>query len=277
MRRPATQPKSAPRRAPVAVSAPARLPTWLLAVLLVLGAIALYWPATRCDFVNYDDDYNLTENALVLKGLTWEGIKEFFFNPYVLPSWTPMTMLSHMVAVQVLGLNPWGHHLINVALHALNAVLVFALLQQMTGAKWRSLWVAVFFAIHPLRVEAVAWVTQRRELLSTFFGLLGLIAYARYARSAVISDQSSRGRAANNGPPVLRSPSSVAALRRVDRTAEGGRTGEHRLLITDHRLLWFWASLLRESPGPTCGSLQPMEVSSGPTVGPIRRMGRMDL
>ena len=166
-----------------ALAAQSQIPWWLLALGLVLGTMVLYWPATRCDFVNYDDDYNLTENVLVLKGLTWEGIKEFFFNPYVLPSWGPMTMLSHMVAVQVLGLNPWGHHLINVVLHALNAVLVFALLQQMTGARWRSLWVAVFFAVHPLRVEAVAWVTVRRELLMAFFGLLSLIAYVRYAQA----------------------------------------------------------------------------------------------
>src|ERR1035441_2696510 len=101
MRRPATQAKPASTRAPVPVSAP----PWLLAVLLVLGTMVLYWPATRCDFVNYDDDYNLTENVLVLKGLTWEGVKGFFFNLYVLPSWTPMTMLSHMLAVQVFGLN----------------------------------------------------------------------------------------------------------------------------------------------------------------------------
>ena len=179
-----------------ALAAQSQIPWWLLALGLVLGTMVLYWPATRCDFVNYDDDYNLTENVLVLKGLTWEGIKEFFFNPYVLPSWGPMTMLSHMVAVQVLGLNPWGHHLINVVLHALNAVLVFALLQQMTGAKWRSLWVAVFFAVHPLRVEAVAWVTVRRELLMAFFGLLSLIAYVRYAQRRMQNAESGSQRPA---------------------------------------------------------------------------------
>ena len=95
--------------------------------------------------------------------------------------WQPLTMWSHMVICQVFGLNPWGHHLANVLLHALNAGLVFALLQQMTGATWRSLLVAALFAVHPLRVEAVAWVTERRDVLSAFFGLLALIAYARYA------------------------------------------------------------------------------------------------
>ena len=188
-------------------------PVWLLAALLVLGTMALYWPAMRCDFINYDDDWNLTENVHVLKGLTWEGITLFLIDPLEPPGWSPLTMWSHMVVCQLVGLNPWWHHWVNVVVHALNAALVFALLRQMTGAKWRSLWVAVFFAFHPLRVEAVAWVTQRRELLSTFFGLLALIAYVRYARSTVISDQSSRGCATNNGP----------------------RTGEHRLL-------WYWVS-----------------------------------
>ena len=80
------------------------------------------------------------------------------------------------------GLKPWGHHLTNVVLHALNAGLVFALLQQMTGARWRSLLVAALFAVHPLRVESVAWVTERKDVLSGFFGLLALMAYARYAQ-----------------------------------------------------------------------------------------------
>ncbi len=201
-----------------ALAAQSQIPWWLLALGLVLGTMVLYWPATRCDFVNYDDDYNLTENVLVLKGLTWEGIKEFFFNPYVLPSWGPMTMLSHMVAVQVLGLNPWGHHLINVVLHALNAVLVFALLQQMTGAKWRSLWVAVFFAVHPLRVEAVAWVTVRRELLMAFFGLLSLIAYVRYAQRRMQNAESGSQRPATRNP----GPSQIANRK--------------------SQILWYWVS-----------------------------------
>jgi protein O-mannosyl-transferase len=188
-----------------ALAARSQIPWWLPALGLVLGTMVLYWPATRCDFLNYDDPLNLTENVLVLKGLTWAGLKEFFFNPYVLPSWTPMTMLSHMVAVQVFGLNPWGHHLINVVLHAINAVLVFALLQQVTGAKWRSLWVAVFFAVHPLRVEAVAWVTIRRELLLTFFGLLSLIAYVRYAQGRRQNEEGSEARHAprNTGPSQI--------------------------------------------------------------------------
>ena len=159
-----------------------QIPWWLLAVMLVLVTMALYWPATRCDFIVIDDAFNVTANVPVQKGLTWEGVKLFFFNPWAPPGWTPMTMLSHMVVSQVCGMNPWGHHLGNVLVHALNAALVFAWLRQMTGATWRSLWVAALFAFHPLRVEPVLWVTERREVLCAFFGLLTLMAYVRYAQ-----------------------------------------------------------------------------------------------
>jgi tetratricopeptide (TPR) repeat protein len=149
--------------------------------LLLLVTIAVYWPATRCDFINLDDSLHVTSNVLVQKGLTWEGIRWVFLHP-VATNWHPLTGLSHMAVCQVCGLNPWGHHLTNVMLHALNAGLVFALLQQMTGATWRSLLVAALFALHPLRVESVVWVTERKDVLSGFFGLLALLAYARYAQ-----------------------------------------------------------------------------------------------
>ena len=180
MRRPATQAKPAPPRAATPAMARPRLPVWLLAVLLVLVTMAIYWPATRCDFVNFDDALNVTANVHVQKGLTWEGIKWACLNP-VNCNWHPLTMWSHMLVCQVFGLNPWGHHLTNVLLHALNAGLVFALLRQMTGATWRSLLVAALFAVHPLRVESVAWVAERKDVLSGFFGLLALMAYVRYA------------------------------------------------------------------------------------------------
>jgi len=160
------------------VMARPHLPVWLMGLWLVLGTVALYWPATRCDFVNLDDSLHVTANALVQKGLTWEGITWVLWHP-VANNWHPVTVWSHMLVCQLCGLNPWGHHLANVLLHALNAGLVFALLQQMTGAAWRSLLVAALFAFHPLRVESVAWVTERKDVLSGFFGLLALLAYAQ--------------------------------------------------------------------------------------------------
>ena len=152
-----------------------------MAALLVLVTIALYWPATRHDFVNYDDDMYVTDNSHVTRGLTLENA-QWAFRTANAANWHPVTWLSHMLDCQLFGLNPWGHHLTSVLLHALNAMLVFALLQQMTGAKWRSLLVAALFAVHPLRVESVAWVAERKDVLSGCFGLLCLLCYARYAR-----------------------------------------------------------------------------------------------
>ena len=176
--------KPAPMRMTTPVVARPRIPVWLLAVSLALATIAIYWPATQCGFVNYDDDTYVTDNAHVISGVTWESLKWACLNP-VSANWHPLTILSHMLDCQLFGLQPAGHHLTSVLLHALNAALVFGLLQQMTGASWRSLFVAALFAVHPLRVESVAWVSERKDVLSGCFGLLSLIAYARYARGRV--------------------------------------------------------------------------------------------
>jgi protein O-mannosyl-transferase len=152
-----------------------------MAGLLVLGTIAVYWPANRCGFINYDDDLYVTSNAHVQAGLSLGGIQWACLNP-VASNWHPLTVLSHTLVWQVFGSNPWGHHLTNVLLHALNAGLVFWLFQRMTGARWRSLLVAALFAIHPLRVESVAWVAERKDVLSAGFALLTLIAYTCYVQ-----------------------------------------------------------------------------------------------
>ncbi len=156
-------------------------PGWLLALFLALVTVILYWPVTHCDFINFDDNLYIFANSHVVHGLTWEDFKWAFITP-VASNWHPITMLSHMMDCQLYGLNPMGPHLENVLLHAANAALVFVLLQYLTGARWRSLLVAAFFAVHPLHVESVAWVSERKDVLSTFFGLLGLIFYARYAK-----------------------------------------------------------------------------------------------
>ena len=168
-------------RAPAPVIAQPHWPAWRIALLLVLGTIAVYWPATQCDFIQFDDPDFVTSNVHVQDGLSWESMKWACVNP-VADNWHPLTIWSHMLVFEGCGLRPWGHHLTNVALHALNAGLVFALLRWVTGATWRSLLVAALFALHPLRVESVAWVSERKDVLSGFFGLLALMAYARYAR-----------------------------------------------------------------------------------------------
>jgi Flp pilus assembly protein TadD len=156
------------------------LPVWLMAALLALVTIAIYWPVMRHDFVNYDDTLYVTSNVHVQNGLTLENIKWGCFSP-VGGNWHPLTVWSHMADCQLFGLKPWGHHLTSVLLHALNTVLVFLLLRSLTGAFWRSALVAALFGLHPLHVESVAWVAERKDVLSGFFGLLALIFYTRYA------------------------------------------------------------------------------------------------
>jgi Tfp pilus assembly protein PilF len=155
-----------------------------MAVLLMLVTIALYWPAMRCDFINYDDPEYVTENPHVQSGLNWEGVKWAFGNTKQDAQWAPLMWLSHELACQLFGLNPWGHHLINVLLHATNTALVFLVFQRMTGATWRSLALAALFGWHPLRVESVAWVTERKDVLSTLFWMLTLLTYACYVQKS---------------------------------------------------------------------------------------------
>jgi protein O-mannosyl-transferase len=178
---PATQSETNPARAATQLMTRRHFRVWLMAVFLVLVTIAVYWSATRCDFVTYDDHMYVLDNPHVTSGLTLENVRWAFQSDYA-ANWHPLTWLSHMLDCQMFGLKPWGHHLSSVLLHGLNAGLVFALLYLMTGAPWRSLLVAALFAVHPLRVESVAWVSERKDLLSSFFGLLALIAYVGYAK-----------------------------------------------------------------------------------------------
>ena len=192
MRKPATESEPAPTEASASVADRPCFSAWLLALLLALMTIATYWPATHHDFVNYDDNIYVTSNVHVQNGLTVESIKWAFLNP-VSANWHPVTMLSHMLDCQLFGLEPWGHHLTSLLLHALNTVLVFLLLRSMTGALWRSVLVAALFGVHPLHVESVAWVAERKDVLSTLFGLLALIFYARFAKPNIGNRKSEIG------------------------------------------------------------------------------------
>jgi protein O-mannosyl-transferase len=172
--------KPAPARAATAGLARPGLSVWLMAVVLALATVAVYWPAMRNGFVNYDDNVYVTANVHVQNGLSWESAKWALFNP-VSSNWHPFTVWSHMADCQLYGLKPWGHHLTNVLLHALDTVLLFLFLRGLTGALWRSVFAAAIFGLHPIHVESVAWVAERKDVLSAFFGLLALMAYARYA------------------------------------------------------------------------------------------------
>jgi Tfp pilus assembly protein PilF len=131
------------------------------------------------EFVNYDDNVYITDNAQVQKGLTGKGIIWAFTTSHT-GNWHPLTWISHMVDCELHGLNPKGHHLTNVLLHMANAILLFVVLRWMTGAVWRSGLVAALFALHPLHVESVAWAAERKDVLSALFWLLTMLAYVHY-------------------------------------------------------------------------------------------------
>lgn len=159
----------------------APLRTTLVSLGIVVAVAAVYARVLDFDFVNYDDPGYVTENRMVQRGLTPEGLV-WAFTTDAMVGWQPLTWLSHMLDRELYGPDPAGHHATSVLLHALNALLVFLVLRSLTGAVWRSAIVAALFALHPLRVESVAWVAERKDVLSVFFALLALAAYGSYAR-----------------------------------------------------------------------------------------------
>jgi len=152
----------------------------ICAVLVVL-VLVVFGQTFRHGFVNFDDDKYIYENPIISEGITLENIAWAFTHVHA-ANWHPLTTLSHMLDCQFYGLWAGGHHLSNVLLHAVAAVLLFLVLREMTGALWRSAFVAAVFAIHPLRVESVAWVAERKDVLSGVFFMLTLWAYSRYVR-----------------------------------------------------------------------------------------------
>ncbi len=155
--------------------------TFLLAALLFGLTVAAYWSVIQNDFITYDDQEYVVANPHVATGLTWRNV-EWAFQARYAANWHPVTWLSHMLDVQLFGLRPGWHHLVNLLFHAANAVLLFVLLLELTGARWRSFGVAALFALHPLHVESVAWIAERKDVLSTFFLFWSVLAYARYTR-----------------------------------------------------------------------------------------------
>ena len=171
---------SKPSRPP-ASSPPAKPPSSLwIAIALALVTMAIFCPVTRFQFVNYDDTDFVTANPHVQAGLTAESFK-WAWHSEVARNWHPITMFSHMLDCQLFGVKPWWPHLVNLLLHSVNTILLFLLLSRMTAAIWRSATVAGLFALHPLHVESVAWVAERKDVLSTLFWFLTTWAYVRYA------------------------------------------------------------------------------------------------
>jgi tetratricopeptide (TPR) repeat protein len=177
-------------------SAASHLQFWRskLAICLMLAAVtfAVYLPVLQCQFVNYDDDVFVTSNPHLRNGLTRQAVEWSFAAGLIYSSpnvdyWRPLSYLSHALDIQLFGLHPAGHHLMSLAIHVAATLALFLVLNSMTGALWRSALVAAFFALHPLHVESVAWIAERKDVLSGLFFILTLGAYTGYCRNSSVS------------------------------------------------------------------------------------------
>ena len=155
---------------------------WLVALLVWLVTAAVFLPAVRCSFVNWDDGKYVFQNPLILRGLTLDGFRHAC-SDVIFCNWAPLTVLSYQLDATLFGTAPWGFHLSSVLLHATSVALLCVCLCRMTGAVWPSVAVALVFGLHPLRVESVAWIAERKDVLSVFFLILALLAYERYCWS----------------------------------------------------------------------------------------------
>jgi protein O-mannosyl-transferase len=156
-----------------------------ICLLLVAVTIAVYGRVVGFEFINYDDSDYIVENAPVQAGLTWRGTVWALGTRHA-GNWHPLTWVSHMLDVEVFGTGAAGPHAVNLVFHTANAVLLFLLLNRLTGSAWRSAFVAGLFSLHPLHVESVAWVSERKDVLSAFFFMLTLLAYAKHVEQSKV-------------------------------------------------------------------------------------------
>jgi tetratricopeptide (TPR) repeat protein len=158
----------------------------VLGLLLLIATIGVYWQVQHQEFIYFDDPSYVTDNQYVKRGLTRDGLA-WAFSTFHGSNWHPLTWLSHMLDCELYGLNPAGHHLTNLFFHVANTLLLFLVFRESTGRLWRSFLVAALFALHPLHVESVAWVSERKDVLSTFFWMLTMLVYVRYTRHSRMS------------------------------------------------------------------------------------------
>jgi tetratricopeptide (TPR) repeat protein len=165
--------------------------TLLICLGLALAVLAVYSPLRHCNFVNYDDNDYVFANNMVKRGLTWPSIV-WAFTTLDAKIWHPLTWLSYLLDSQIYGLNPAGYHLTNLLLHLANSILLYLLLQRMTKASWPSALAAAFFGLHPLHVESVAWISERKDVLSALFWMLSVLSYVRYVEEIKLGSLKSR-------------------------------------------------------------------------------------
>ena len=157
----------------------------LVVILVNAAALAVYWNVGKFEFINFDDNLYVWDNPFVQKGFTIEGLKWAFSISKTTETWSywhPLATISHMLDCQLFGLDAGKHHFINLFIHLINAILLYLVFYRMTGAFWRSVFVAILFAVHPLNVDSVAWIAERKNLLSTTFWMFTMLAYVYYSR-----------------------------------------------------------------------------------------------
>jgi len=240
--------------------------------LLVLVTLLAYLPILRDGFLNFDDRDYVTENQLVRQGLTWPGV-QWAFQTWHASNWHPVTWLSHMADCELFRLNPAGHHLVNLLFHVANVWLLFRLWRRLTDALWPSAVIAALFAWHPLHIESVAWVAERKDVLSTFFALLALLAYTEYAQSKERRSEvgGQRSEVSDRSPPsILHLPPSLAYGLSLFCFALGLMSKP--MLVTlpfVMVLLDFWP-LKRFGSRPPTSDLRPLTSDPGPQVSSLR-------
>jgi len=247
-----------------------------LSLILFAAVLILYIPALDSAFVNYDDPAYVTSNWHVLRGLPWSNVA-WAFRATTEANWHPLTWISHMADVQLFGVNPRGHHLTSMLLHGLNVVLLFFLLRRATGCLVRSAAVAALFAVHPLNVECVAWVAERKSVLSMFFLLLTLVAYGSYAkkrsvgRYALVVALFALGLAAK--PMIVTLPVLLLLwdywpLQRVGAKSEGASEYSIPLLVAEKIPLFAlsaassWITLYAQRSGGALGTVELLPLAS---------------
>jgi tetratricopeptide (TPR) repeat protein len=179
----------------------------LIYLFLAVAALIAFWQVNQCDFVDLDDPLYVAKNIHIRDGITTQAIRWAFTTGYA-SNWHPVTWMSHMLDVQLFGLKPRWHHLTNLLFHIANTLLLFFVFHRMTKAPWKSAFVAALFALHPLHVESVAWVAERKDVLSTFFWMLTMGAYIYYVEQRT-EDGRQRMEDGEKWTGILRFPSSV--------------------------------------------------------------------
>jgi hypothetical protein len=195
------------------MSVPEKMPPALLAFALAVATLAVYYPVRYLPFINYDDNLYVTENVHVQSGLQWDTV-QWAFTTHDASNWHPLTWLSYALDFQFFGLSPAGPHFVNLLLHTLNVVLLFWVLWRATGASGRSAMVAALFALHPINVQSVAWVAERKNLLSMTFFLLALGVYRWYAQCVILSAEVAAATSASRNPYTARAGVPRASHRR---------------------------------------------------------------